>query len=694
MNYLYLLLFFITTLSFANKVPKEEISTYLEAIKEKKDEELLIASPQFSECSEKLEEFRGKTDDETNQKLHDCVEDKILGDGTDQDADKKMLEVSKKLSLNSYNKHAAKSSTSIREYLQKRLKKAIYGPESLENKKRKLKEQNLVNHDVFYQLYAEQIGKNTLLEVSKYCLETFGYGDPFDGNLIHMKSTGTKDQKGNDIAWPAYVSVIKKNSSVAGAKNFDDQYVLKDELETGPDQYLLSSSTKIKHQKAWSSLSLWRNHDQIKEFEVCTFENKEQCDKHFKDANGKKIRDYRPLKIVELLKEAEFKFSTDQDKSLIKNRYLFCASTVIKNMCELYKCNNTYDSNSPDEEKKYCAGLFGITVSDTSADASISLKSGNQKGQVACNLMQRLQEYRIVLKGIKDIQEDNKTNKVRGGVAYNTVFKDLYNGAGKGMKSIDKLTSIGSKELSENVSEISNAKENAKNLRKECFSEDKSSGLWTLKSDAASNKKCKVLLAKLDQSKFDTIEIDTEAKTAMRMKEISNLSGDDLNEFLDKHGLKEYKDRLGKIADDPAKVEQIKNLVAQDFKAKRMALLDGLRAKYAKERKIKVGAEDKQDLTDNDQLKTDTALKNLADMEQHKKRVATLFEYSNIVSSYLTVRDKDEKVIGSNSTGRQLEVKTSDNESIKKYFSDDNSEESNSGGGNIDYLQALDQIIN
>ena len=142
------------------------------------------------------------------------------------------------------------------------------------------------------------------------------------------------------------------------------------------------------------------------------------------------------------------------------------------------------------------------------------------------------------------------------------------------------------------------------------------------------------------------------------------------------------------------KVEQIKNLVAQDFKAKRMALLDGLRAKYAKERKIKVGAEDKQDLTDNDQLKTDTALKNLADMEQHKKRVATLFEYSNIVSSYLTVRDKDEKVIGSNSTGRQLEVKTSDNESIKKYFSDDNSEESNSGGGNIDYLQALDQIIN
>jgi len=363
-------------------------------------------------------------------------------------------------------------------------------------------------------------------------------------------------------------------------------------------------------------------------------------------------------------------------------------------MCELYKCNNTYDSNSPDEEKKYCAGLFGITVSDTSADASISLKSGNQKGQVACNLMQRLQEYRIVLKGIKDIQEDNKTNKVRGGVAYNTVFKDLYNGAGKGMKSIDKLTSIGSKELSENVSEISNAKENAKNLRKECFSEDKSSGLWTLKSDAASNKKCKVLLAKLDQSKFDTIEIDTEAKTAMRMKEISNLSGDDLNEFLDKHGLKEYKDRLGKIADDPAKVEQIKNLVAQDFKAKRMALLDGLRAKYAKERKIKVGAEDKQDLTDNDQLKTDTALKNLADMEQHKKRVATLFEYSNIVSSYLTVRDKDEKVIGSNSTGRQLEVKTSDNESIKKYFSDDNSEESNSGGGNIDYLQALDQIIN
>lgn len=726
--------FLITTNYGYSQVSDTEMKTFLEAIKEKKDEELLIASDQFKECQTQFENFRKDTvitskddqgNDKTNKELFaDCINKKIIGDPNAEGADEKLLEIANNLGLNAFNKQAAESSKSIREYLQKRIRKAIYGDDGNKDAVKKLKSQKYTDHSVYYQLYAEQIGKNTLLEVSKYCLENFGTKDKKQIFIIDEVTDPNSGEKGNVIKFGQVIEEVAPLPQGVAERNkakFEERLKLREGL-TNPAtvaQFFKDNfTTQISAGGIFS-----KNGEQVQEYEVCTHKNEDECKTAFttKDKAGNSItRPFRSVHELSLLKEAEFALSAkDPDNKIIKDRYGFCAGQVIKNMCEIYKCNNSYNLATSDKIKKRCEDNYGIKVDgknktfqqqDPTNDTNEQVEniadftqSNDQKGAIACNLVQRLDEYRIVLQGVKELQDDMTNNKLSDGTAIRTTtiaggaitggFGDTFN-----QNRIDDLTSISSTELTENVESLKDSESVAEELKANCMDEDKASGLLTLKPEAEGDEKCAILMAKLDKAKFGTIELDTQAKTAAKLKELENIKDQEgLEEFLKKNGLGKFIGRLSELAEDPDKIEEIKNLVAQDFQGKRMALMDRLKEKYRREQGIEVGENLDQDKQDkNLEFKNEIANQTIADVATHKKRVETLFQYSNIVSSFLSVEDKEGNSLGQNTTGRVKELeglKSEDGAGIAQYFSQGGESDSGGNQGNISYLEAINEFV-
>jgi hypothetical protein len=654
---LILTLFFVN-ISVADEISQEELSAYLETIKEKEDEELLIASPQFEACKEKLENFRKNNTDEQKKQLESCVQQNLLGN--DQ-TDEQIKQFADQLDLESYNKNAAKSTKSIRDYLQERLHRAIYGydPKEEEKKLIKLKEKNLVNHDVFYRLYAEQIGKNTLLEVSKYCLENFGFRNNPNGFLYFKQGK---------------YSILK---GLITEKDPDENIHFAQKYELAPDQKIQSVLASL--QPLPTSLLWSEQKDLISEYNVCTLPNDKQCKEQYPQDH------YRSVKQNELLKDLEFKLAAqDPEKKLIKDRYGFCATQVIKNMCKIYKCNNTYSSSSPTKEKSECLDKFGIQVGQNTQTNSLSLESTENKGQLACNILARLEQYRTVLKEVKNIEEENQNFVAKSGYNADGQFKGIYSNAGG---KADQLTSISSKELTEKVESFSKSEDEVKELKDKCLNGNELDG-WELKEGAEKKAECKALLAKLNKTKFDTIEIDTEAKTAAKLQAIDKISSkEDLEKYLKENNLDQYIGRL-----DQLEVGELKQLISDDFKAKRMALIDNLKERFKKEKQIQV-SENSNEATQlsNKEIKNDVANQAISDIEQHKNRVETLFEYSNIVSSYLQVTDNENNIVGSNKTGRQIELADNENLKAQGYFGGE--ESISSTGDSLDYIKAIEQIV-
>lgn len=681
------------------EVSAEEMNTFLEAIKEKEDEELLIGSPQFTDCKEQLDAFKAKSGGDEKKALQNCVTTKLIGEDGDENAAGKLAEISEKLGLESFNKEAARSSKSIRDYLSERLETAIYGEDVVNAKKQKaFKDQKFVNHEIYYKLYAEQIGKNTLLQVSRYCLENFGGANPTDLLVVQSKSK-TQLPGSQGIGFISIGEIDPDVEAVPGgfvAKKLNiPVLVSKLELKTdlqGDKQFWLAQQTSVR------------------EYQVCNSKNKNVCEGKFPQGSAS-VRKYRTVDELALIKQAEFELSKDDGaKTLIKDKYRFCASQVIKNMCEVYRCKNVYNASTPEVEQKRCREDLGSPVAgaaektaDQIATESVenqfkgSVELGaddrdedNTRGFIACNLKTRLQEYRTILKAVKGIQEDNKDSVNNSG--FNLAAGQLFQAKGK--NSIDNLTSIGSQELVQNVDTLKNSEADAKALQEKCMNPvEGDPGAFELIEGADKNEACKVLISEIDEAKFNIIKLDTEAKANLRLKEINAAeSAESLKEFLKKNNMDEYIGRLNELGD--AGLDEIKALISQDFKAKRLSLVDSLNAKFKSQQKIRVGQDDNDTIkTNNKDLRNAVANQTIGDIEQHKKRVETLFEYSNIVSSFLEITDKpggEGKVVATSSTGRAKELGSSTN-GLDNYFSTDEAE--SSAEGDVNYLGALSQFI-
>ena len=64
---------------------------------------------------------------------------------------------------------------------------------------------------------------------------------------------------------------------------------------------------------------------------------------------------------------------------------------------------------------------------------------------------------------------------------------------------------------------------------------------------------------------------------------------------------------------------------------------------------------------------------------------------SNIVSSYLVITNEDDEIVGSNATGRSVELESNQELKDNGYFSTD--DQSGGSGDSLDYLSAIDQIL-
>lgn len=650
-----------------SKVSKKEVSTFLQSYIGKEINQTILSSDGFKECFEKGQKVfdNPKKADASiedkykarNEEIRKCTADKFINLPDDQ-----IQSLANQFQLESFDKKAAKSATSIRAYLSKRLEEALYGQiRDANGNPIKLSERQYTDHSNFYQLYMEQIGKNTLLLASQYCLENFGAAQK--DSLVQIVP-GTNRESLKIIRG----AIVKSGDEYTVADDLKDKFDAKDDLIT------------VK--------GFWRKSSELVEYEVCSGD--ENCE----NEKGK-----RSVKLVTALKNASFKLA-ETNVEAVSDNYKFCAGQVIRNMCEVYKCNNIY-KNNPDNKDK--CNDFDITPSKV-ANPSTEPDKRNTTGQVACNLMEQLRSYRRALLATKEIQNQLSGQNAAGRTVIQGMGINQYNNSGD--KSIDNLTSISSTELTENVGDIANAEERAKELREQCLEEtDPGTNQIKLKEGAAQKAECKEIMAQLSAEDIANITADSEAKTDLMVKRLDGLensSKDELIKFLQENNLNEYLSKLEGESDEKGNKKatltekKLIELIKNDFLTKKNAELDAIKQRFQNEMKIASG-----ETTDasSEKAANDVASQTVSDIEEHKNRVQTLFQYSNIVSSYLDVtggeNGSDAPEQTANVTGRRLEIsdsKNPDDTKLLQYFSE-GSDQKSTGGTRFDYNDVFSAII-
>lgn len=625
--------------SASDDVPSEEVETFLTSIKEAEVEEKLLDSEQFKTCKSQAQ---GVPEEDRSKKIEECIKSQVS-----ELTPEALEDLSKNLKLKAFDRNATKSAKSIREYLTERLRKTLYGPKKAKDEIQKLKDTNYVDHKIFVELYKNQIGKNLLVEVSQYCLENFGVKNGpeylLTGSLV--QETDEDTGKVTDVFVPTGIQRV--------AKKENGKYV---EIPNG--EAIIPNS----------DLNNFVNPEKFKEYRICP--KLQNCG----ESGPEDDDNYRTVGLLEILKNQDLKLNKD-DPKMIGLKYQFCAGTVIKNMCEVYKCNNTYGSDTKITKDKtagvFCRQRFGIEVSNAS-------ETKNTTGQMACNLVARLKEYRKVLqltddtleKFQKDFRPKTDLSAIRA-----ASFKQDFNASDS---TLDDLTSISSTELTDKVDTFSKGEDEAERLQEECID-----------GDVFNEEECEELAITLDKDKFDEIKQNDLAQRELYLKRVENAKNnkEELEKLLKENGLYErYKDLL----DDPAALEtDLVNIITDNYKAEREAAISDLSERFKKE----IGLKNKKNDSSEAQTKKEIAQEKIDDIETQKKRVETLYQYSNIASSFLDVESSDGKS-ASNVRAREIELADlEDGDLVKEYLKDAPSTEQSSGSStNID-LNVIDTIL-
>lgn len=654
MNYHFLLLIFslfISSLAVKANDFKTETELVLGAMKSKEVENLIVSSDLYKTCltDSGIKDTTNLSSDDKTQ-LKDCFQKQI----NNLDA-KEIQKLSNSLELKSFDKEASKTTASIKDYLQKRLSKALYGDEE---DIKSFKDRKFVNHQDFISLYLEQIGKNSLLEISRYCIENLGLKDDRNKfiNFNYIEGDDGKKFLNGIFA----VNIYDANKKLLDDATLSNTFVFNEKYT--------SIKPNISHaQKLDFDLN------DLKEYKICTDTEAKNDTKNI----------CRTSKVVSDFINSELVLSKlDPAKKLIKDRSNACFSTVVKNMCLKYRCHNTSYA-STQNGKEQCEKILG---------SNFQPDSKNTDGQKACVLMDKLSEYRRVVKLSKELLENEKKNVSTSGIKYSDVLKADGIFRSKGKNTFDRLTSISSKEMTEKVAALKNSKEEIDELKARCGTTDETTGKWTFDLSKQNDKECQKLVNSLDQNSTDSMELHDSFLKAAEVKKIKDLEAKDLKQFLADNGMDHYlKDEamLDKILNDPTKLQEFKDKISAEFESRKSSVLSELREKY---NKMKID----KNSSNQDQEITDLANNRVEELENHKERLESLYKYSNIVNSYLTISTTDDKKTFQNLTGRQIELNDRpDDELLTQYYTLDGDSVSSSGNGatSIDYIQVLDTVL-
>jgi hypothetical protein len=265
------------------------------------------------------------------------------------------------------------------------------------------------------------------------------------------------------------------------------------------------------------------------------------------------------------------------------------------------------------------------TSSDVNSDKSITIpttvnSTKMHDGANACLTMNRLQSIRSAISKTKIVIESmEKLSADDQKTAINIMLEDpvkLYQqGEGKGEKTLDELTSIGSTDLLENqdqsyLDEVDKC------------------------SQDGSTSSCSENVGKkedLDKVLY-SIEMDTNLKREIEKARVKKLSQD-----TDKKKLREYLEENGYLQllkDDPDLKNEalIIQAVEQNFNAKKVATIEALRNKMGKRQASDdTSAEEKKDIAQGVAKET----------KEERARLAQVVLFNNIITSHLTLYKKD-----------------------------------------------------
>lgn len=661
--------------SHAQTKPKEA-SVYITSLKEDEIDSKILESEVFQSCLEQVKNGTKVSTEAGKDKVRKCVEEKL-----DAVGDEELKKFSQSLKLDGVAPEETKTAKSLREYLAKRLFNSIHGENAYENKK--LKEMKFVDQGMFLELYKSQISKNLILEVSRYCLENIG----IDGNAGYILTGLAPDEESYGKGKALTDAGKAGKSSLDFALESGKLTVsASDVADTSEDKWKPKAAIENGSLGTFEGATLWKK---IKEYKYCpNLTNKDPNDPCHKD-------NARNAQQIAVLKDQELKLG-EKDTSLLQNKYLSCSHFLIKNMCELYRCNNIYDTKSTsvlygNAAGETCPKMFGVSVADKEKSIALGSDPTKQKGQIACSVLKRVEAYKKTFAAIDEVQKQNTDLR---GKAVGTDASVAYAGVFDG-KNIDDMTSISSKELVEKVDAYGSAADEAKELEEKCFS----GGVFN-----EGIAECKALASDVDSEDLGKVQLDTEAETAAYLKRLKELekgdSNEELKEYLIKHGLSDY---IPLMESGDINSEQLVKLIGDKYKADRQALIDKMKDKfYAMTKKESPSADPAAPAAaktekEEKEAVAETAKTNLKETQEHKERLETLFNYSNIVSSYLQVKDEEGKVT-ENSRARSIEKEgieeyadAEEAQKYKAYFND--STESGSGGSVTAQGQFIDDIL-
>lgn len=604
-----------------NKLKEIEVDNYLASARALDDEKQLSESELFKSCKE----------DEANtsiKKVEECIQKKF----NDPDFDPK--EYADKTNLKSFNLNASKNSTSIRKYLSERLTNALYG----EAKKGKLKK--LVDHEIYSKLYRSQIGKNILMDVSSYCLVNLGFkDDPYKVVNHCIVDESGKIPKGCDqikTVGNFGPNITGKAITFKMGTGFEDKNENKTITRVFNSEKFTVESSVNNIKTIWDKLTEYEPNEACTELVDYNPSPKTTPTTYYKKGNtfcgiktiGSDGKDMytavRNQSYLNAVKEIEFKLGADY----MRGKYQFCAFTAIKNMCEVYRCKNIYKGADASDEAKaeYSKKCDPLGITDYKNRNKDTSYTDNYSGLKACSLMAKLKQYRNNIAALDVIDKHNQGLHKKTGLSAQMYQGGYYTSGNTGdEKSVEDLTSISSAELAGKKVDIGLGEEEIKKLREECITPDGS---------LATEKKCQQLVSDLDEKNAKDVSAEIESETQLNLKKIAALKDrEKIKEYLIKHGLSKY---IAQI--DTLEPSILKSLIADEYTSERDALKKSMMDKFNRltnkdpKAPAKPGADNFK--IDEGNLATES----ISNLEKQKETIQTLFQYNNVISSYMSAK--------------------------------------------------------
>lgn len=146
----------------------------LRKVKNQEVDSYLLDNPLMKKCKDQHmpNGEAGLTDDSARQTVSENIQ-KCFMQEMDNLSDTQIEELGDSLNLDGYGVIKDKSVGSIKNYFEQRLSENLYGKISDPKawKMGKMREQKFVDHEKFYEIYQNQLGKNMLTDLSAFCLE-------------------------------------------------------------------------------------------------------------------------------------------------------------------------------------------------------------------------------------------------------------------------------------------------------------------------------------------------------------------------------------------------------------------------------------------------------------------------------------------------------------------------------------------